>query len=87
LLRRLTTAQLNEWLNYDQIEPLGREDLRHGQLMAMQANCNRDPKKKREPFVPADFMNYRRPLPEVVVETDQQRSEKIKALLRRPHHG
>lgn len=60
LVRQLTSSQLNDWMVYAAIEPFGeqREELRHGQKMAMTMNLKRNPKKKREPWKPAEFMNF-----------------------------
>jgi hypothetical protein len=60
LLARMTSSQFAEWLAYAAIEPFGefREELRHGQQMAMMVNLQRDPKQKPEPYVPSDFMNF-----------------------------
>lgn len=40
------------------LEPFGplQEDFRAGQICAVLANVNRDPKARREPFSPRDFM-------------------------------
>ncbi len=35
---------------------------RTSSLMALIANCNRDPKKRKKPFVPADFDPFRKPV-------------------------
>jgi hypothetical protein len=45
---------------YWQISPWGewRADLRIGQLCALIANANRDPKKRRKPFAIDDFMLF-----------------------------
>ena len=45
---------------YSSIEPFGeiREEIRHGQKMAQVANINRNPKKRRDPFKPVEFMNF-----------------------------
>lgn len=53
----LTSRDLSEWMAYSDLEPFGplREDLRAGVITAMVANAVRDPKKRREPFGPADF--------------------------------
>lgn len=60
LLQYLTASQINDWFNYNNIEPFGefRKELRHGQLMALNANINRDSEKRPEPFTAFDFMNY-----------------------------
>lgn len=48
---------LAEWQEYDRLEPFGQwRDNWHMAVMAsLFANANRDPKKRREPFTPADF--------------------------------
>jgi hypothetical protein len=60
MLECLTARQLNDWYNYNEIEPFGeyRNELRHGQQMALFANVNRNTKKKPEPFIARDFMNF-----------------------------
>lgn len=47
-------------MTYNQIEPFGeeREELRHGQIMSLHCNLNRDPKTKAEPWNAMEFMNY-----------------------------
>jgi hypothetical protein len=44
-----------------QLEPFGdeAEDWRMAQLLALIANVNRDPKKRRRPFTPEEFMPKR----------------------------
>ena len=56
----LTASQINDWLAYDQIEPFGemRNELRHGQQMALHLNLNRDSKQRSEPFTALECMNY-----------------------------
>lgn len=46
------------WMAYDRIEPFGpgRADLRTGILASVIANVNRDPKQRRQPYTPADFI-------------------------------
>ena len=60
LLDCLTSSQLAGWMAYAALEPFGeyRSELRHGQQMALQANINRDSKRKPEPYAPADFMSF-----------------------------
>ena len=50
--RGLTASQVTGWFDYESIEPFGenRSELRHGQLLAMHHNLNRDPEKKKEPW-------------------------------------
>ncbi len=54
----MSSAEFAEWMAYYAIEPFGEEraDLRMGILASLIANVNRDSKKQREPFAPADFM-------------------------------
>jgi len=56
----LTARQFSEWLAYANIEPFGefRQELRHGQQMALQANLNRDPKRKKDAYQTKEFMNF-----------------------------
>ena len=66
----LTSSQLAGWMAYAAIEPFGeyRSELRHGQQMALQANINRDSKRKPQPYAPAEFMNF-------VDSQEEERSE------------
>jgi hypothetical protein len=45
---------------YSTIEPFGESvaDYRHGIAVAALANVNRDHKRRREPFVPEDFIPW-----------------------------
>lgn len=58
LLRRISSRELSEWAVYFQLEPWGCEveDWRAGLIAATIANANRDPKKRRRPYEPRDFM-------------------------------
>ena len=59
LLSRISSRELSEWLAYFRIEGPpgeGRADWRAGMVAATIANVNRDPKKRRKPFEPADFL-------------------------------
>jgi len=60
LLSSISARQLAEWMAYENIEPFGeiRDEIRHGQQMAMTANLNRDTKKRKEPFIAKEFMNF-----------------------------
>ena len=70
LLATITSSQLAGWMAYAAIEPFGeyRSELRHGQQMALQANINRDSKRKPQPYTPAEFMNF-------VDSPEEERSE------------
>lgn len=69
----LTASQLNDWFAYANIEPFGeqRSELRHGQMMAMTANLNRDSKQRSEPFTALDFMNYVEKEPERIYTQEE----------------
>lgn len=58
LLEVLTSKQLSEWMAFAQLEPFGERnrDLSIGLMTSLLANVNRDKKRKKEPFVPEDFM-------------------------------
>lgn len=58
LLTRVSSYELTEWMVYYQLEPFGPErgDLNAGIVAATVANANRDPKKRKEPYRPQDFM-------------------------------
>ena len=54
----MSYAEFAEWAAYYKIEPFGglRDDLHAALVVAMIANVNRDPKKRKKPYSPADFM-------------------------------
>lgn len=58
LLSRLTSEELQEWMIFDSIEPIGawRGDFQFGMLCALFANANR--RKGAPPFKPMDFMPF-----------------------------
>jgi len=58
LLAELSTREFDEWLAYYQIEPWGEErgDVRAGIIASTIANVNRNPKQRRKPYSPKDFM-------------------------------
>ena len=58
LLARISSRELSEWLAFYKVEPFGekRADLRAAVVAAAVANTARDPKKRKKPFTPADFM-------------------------------
>lgn len=80
LLAQLTSSQLAGWMAYSSIEPFGeyRSELRHGQQMALQANINRDNKRKPDPYVAGDFMNFlSEEKPETAEPTPDEMEEKL----------
>ena len=58
LQARMSYAEFVDWLAYYQIEPFGgvRGDLHAALVAAIIANANRDPKKRRKPYTPGEFM-------------------------------
>lgn len=77
LTARLSASQLVGWMRYAEIEPFGefRHELRHGQVMALHSNINRDSKQRPEPFKALDFMNFveqppERKLTDAQIETE-----------------
>jgi hypothetical protein len=60
LLSQIDSAELTEWMAYSTLEPFGESvaDYRHGIAVAALANVNRDHKRRREPFVPEDFIPW-----------------------------
>ncbi|MEW6048249.1 MAG: hypothetical protein AB1609_17530 [Bacillota bacterium] len=57
----MSSRELSEWMAYFQLEPWGTEveDWRAGLVAATIANANRDPKRRRRPYEPRDFMPRR----------------------------
>lgn len=51
-------AEFVEWLAYYQAEPFGgvRSDMQTAVVAALIANANRNPKKRKQPFKPAEFL-------------------------------
>ena len=58
LLARLSSRQISEWMAYYALDPFGEEraDLRAAMVMALLANINRDPERRKEPYTPEEFM-------------------------------
>lgn len=61
LLRRISSRELTEWMAFFSLEPWGTEveDWRAGMVASVIANANRDPKRRRKPYEPQDFMPRR----------------------------
>lgn len=57
----VSSREFTEWLAYARLEPFGAEadDHRMAQLLALVANVNRDPKRRRRPWSPGDFLPQR----------------------------
>ncbi len=54
----MSSREFAEWLALYGMEPFGdaRADLRSGIVASVIANVNRDPKKRRRPYKPEDFV-------------------------------
>lgn len=64
-LRNISGRELAEWRAFYEIEPFGaeREDLRAGIVASTVANTARNPKRRRRPYRPREFMpNFRPPM-------------------------
>lgn len=57
----ISSRELSEWMAFYRLEPWGAEveDWRFGMLASVVANANRDPKRRRKPYEPTDFMPRR----------------------------
>lgn len=58
LLARVDSRELSEWMAFATLEPLGdaRGDLQAAIVASTVANTARNPKKRRRPFAPAEFI-------------------------------
>ena len=58
MLRQMEGRLFREWQAYNLLEPFDerRADWRAAQIVAMLAELNRDPEKRRKPWTAADFM-------------------------------
>lgn len=68
----MSEPEFLSWVAYYQIEPWGSElaNLNAGIIASTIANCNRDPKRRREPWIARNFM-----LPSPFAEPKEERSE------------
>lgn len=71
----MSSREFAEWVAYYGLEPFGEEraDLRMAVVASLIANANRDPKKRKRPFEPRDFMpqfgqETPEPSPEMMLE-------------------
>lgn len=84
MLQRIDSRELTEWMAYYELEPFGamRGDLHAGIIASTIANTHRDPKQRKQPFEPGDFMpdfaGDRRPQP----QSWQQQLQMVEALNR-----
>lgn len=82
LLSRVTSAELTEWIAFAELEPFGEEraDLRAGIVASTVAEVNRNPKKRKQPFTPQDFLpKFGKERSDDVEDEEQKRSERLAA--------
>lgn len=82
LLAGITSAELTEWMAFAELEPFGeeRDDLRAAIVASTVAEVNRNPKKRKQPFTPQDFLpKFSREVPEMDEEGEEEEEEKRRA--------
>jgi len=59
-MREIDSRELTYWMAYYKVEPWGprMDDIRMGMIASTIANCNRDVKKKPDPFQPIDYIPW-----------------------------
>lgn len=74
----MTSIEFTESLAFEQLEPDPAEVTMGlmAQLLALTANIHRDPKARREPYVPADFLPQQPP-DEIEVENKRRYDDAI----------
>ena len=79
LLQRMSSRELTEWMAFFSLEPWGTEveDWRAGLIASTVANGYRDPKRRRKPYEPKDFM----PRYEASQKTEEQSWEEQARIL------
>jgi hypothetical protein len=70
----ISSRELAEWMVFYNMEPWGAEveDWRTGMVASVIANVNRDPKKRKEPYNPDDFIPKR--VQEIEPQTPDEQS-------------
>jgi hypothetical protein len=79
-LARISSQELNEWEALYLLEPFGfdLQNHRHGSLMALLANTNRDPEVKPNPYESSDFMyEYRQGNDSETPERNDKQDERV----------
>ena len=83
-MREIDSRELTYWMAYYKVEPWGArmDDIRMGMIASTIANCNRDPKRKPDPFQPIDYIPWAqdRPEPESVLFEDPDDQAQFVAL-------
>ena len=90
LLSRISSRELTEWMAFFSLEPWGSEveDWRAGLIASTIANVNRDPKKRRKPYEPSDFMpRYEAPKAQEQSWEEQARIFEMWARVLEAQHG
>ncbi len=84
LLERIDSRELTEWAVFFSLEPWGTEveDWRAGLIAATIANVNRDPKQRRQPYEPSDFMPRRAAQVEVEEQSVEEQAQIMEAWAR-----
>ena len=84
LLERIDSRELTEWAVFFSLEPWGAEveDWRFGMLASVIANANRDPKRRRKPYEPSDFMPRRAVQAEVEEQSVEEQAQIMEAWAR-----
>jgi hypothetical protein len=75
MLEDMPASLLHEWMAFYTLEPFGwqEEEYRAALVASVMANTARNPKKRRKPFAPKDFMRKERP-------TREQVADKVKSV-------
>lgn len=83
LFERIDSREFSEWMAYAEIEPFGEEraDLRSGIIAATVANANRNPKKRRRPFKPIDFVPHFEERAVVEAEDEGEKSNRLLSIV------
>lgn len=84
MMRNMSSTQLLEWMAFYNLEPFGYQADRGltAQICAVLAEINRDPKKRSEPFTPADFLPADDTQEELTEEQEKEERKKIFSRIR-----
>lgn len=71
----MSGLEFSEWAEFLALEPSWHPAEQSGQVAAVVANVNRDPKRRAAPYQPADFFpELREEVEPLLPETDDQRA-------------
>jgi len=84
LLERIDSRELTEWAVFFGLEPWGTEveDWRAALIASTIANSYRDPKRRRKPYEPSDFMPRRAAQAEVEEQSVEEQAQIMEAWAR-----